>query len=72
MIGNKLFSVPLKVARTFYLNSTLPPSDPYSATLGELVKRSLPRGTQTHFVYKVGHRALFGPRQFPPQAKSVL
>lgn len=53
LIGDRLYNIPLIVPRTFYVNSVLPPTDPFAATMGEQVKRYLPRGHQAHYVYKV-------------------
>ena len=44
--------MPLTVARTFYLNSTLPPDAPEASGFGERVKRILPNGERAYYVYK--------------------
>lgn len=53
LVGSNMYAVPLSVPRTFYVNSTLPPSDPQAAALGELVKRTLPFGQEPFYIYKV-------------------
>ena len=52
MVGNNLYSTPLNVPRTFYINSTLDPSEPEAAALGQPVKRILPFGQETFNIYK--------------------
>jgi hypothetical protein len=53
LVGSNMYAVPLTVPRVFYVNSSLPPSDPQAAALGELVKRILPFGQEPLNVYKV-------------------
>ena len=53
LVGSNMYAVPLTVPRTFYVNSTLPPTDPQAAALGELVKRTLPFGQEPLNIYKV-------------------
>ena len=51
-MGNNLYSTPLNVPRTFYINSTLDPSEPEAAALGQPVKRILPFGQEAFNIYK--------------------
>ena len=50
--------MPLTVARTFYLNSTLPPDAPEARGFGERVKRILPNGERAYYVYKASTPSL--------------
>ena len=50
--------MPLTVARTFYLNSTLPPDAPEASGFGERVKRILPNGERAYYVYKASASSL--------------
>ena len=55
LVGARLYSVPLRVPRKFYVNSVLPPEDPESPaqTLGGLkVTRTLPFGREAFHIYE--------------------
>ena len=55
LVGARLYSVPLRVPRRFYVNSVLPPEDPESPaqTLGGLrVNRTLPFGREAFHIYE--------------------
>ena len=55
LVGARLYSVPLRVPRRFYVNSVLPPKDPESPaqTLGGLrVNRTLPFGREAFHIYE--------------------
>ena len=55
LVGARLYSVPLRVPRKFYVNSVLPPEDPDSPaqTLGGLkVSRTLPFGREAFHIYE--------------------
>ena len=55
LVGARLYSVPLRVPRRFYVNSVLAPEDPESPaqTLGGLrVNRTLPFGTEAFHIYE--------------------
>ena len=57
LVGSRLYSVPLRVPRKFYVNSLLPPEDPESPahTLGGLrVTRTLPFGREPFHIYEAG------------------
>ncbi len=56
LVGARLYAVPLRVPRTFYVNSTRAPTDADSPaqTLGGLkVQRSLPFGREPFHLYQV-------------------
>ena len=53
LVNRQVYAVPLRVARTFYVNSSLPPEDPLAAALGRRVVRTLPYGQEPHNVYQV-------------------
>ncbi len=58
LVGARLYSVPLRVPRKFYVNSVLPPEDPESPaqTLGGLkVSRTLPFGREAFHIYEASN-----------------
>ena len=60
LVGARLYSVPLRVQRRFYVNSVLPPEDPESPaqTLGGLrVNRTLPFGREAFHIYEASFSA---------------
>lgn len=61
LVGARLYSVPLRVPRKFYVNSVLPPEDPESPaqTLGGLkVTRTLPFGREAFHIYEASSQAM--------------
>ena len=55
LVGAQMYAVPLRVPRTFYVDSALPPDDPDSPahTLGGLrVQRTLPLGREPAHLYQ--------------------
>ena len=64
LVGARLYSVPLRVPRRFYVNSVLPPEDPESPaqTLGGLrVTRTLPFGREAFHIYEASCCILLNP-----------
>ena len=58
LVGARLYSVPIRVPRKFYVNSVLPPEDPESPaqTLGGLkVSRTLPFGREAFHIYEASN-----------------
>ena len=53
LVNRQVYAVPLRVARTFYVNSTLPPEDPVAVALGRRVVRTLPYGQEPFNIYQV-------------------
>lgn len=53
LVNRQVYAVPLRVARTFYVNSSLPPEDPIAVALGRRVVRTLPYGQEPFNVYQV-------------------
>lgn len=60
LVNRQVYAVPLRVARTFYVNSSLPPEDPVAVALGRKVVRTLPYGQEPFNVYQVGDETLRG------------
>ena len=61
LVGAQMYAVPLRVPRTFYVDSALPPGDPDSPaqTLGGLqVQRTLPLGREPAHLYQARAPAL--------------
>ncbi len=54
LVNKQVYAVPLRVPRTFYVNSSLPPEDPLAVALGRRVIRTLPYGQEPFNVYQVG------------------
>jgi DNA polymerase epsilon subunit 1 len=60
LVEARLYAVPLRVPRTFYVNSTLAPDDPDSPALtmgGLKVTRTVPFGREAFHLYQVRPRA---------------
>ena len=53
LVNRQVYAVPLRVARTFYVNSSLPPDDPVAVALGRRVVRTLPYGQEPFNIYQV-------------------
>ena len=53
LVSRQVYAVPLRVARTFYVNSSLPPEDPIAVALGRRVVRTLPYGQEPFNIYQV-------------------
>ena len=53
LAGPRLYSIPLTVLRTVYVNSSAPPGDAQVQALGASCKRTLPHGHQAQHVFKV-------------------
>ena len=53
MVNRQVYAVPLRVVRTFYVNSSLPPEDPVAVALGRRVVRTLPYGQEPSNIYQV-------------------
>lgn len=53
LVNKQLYGVPLRVPRTFYVNSSLAPEDPVAQALGRRVTRLLPYGQQPLNIYQV-------------------
>ena len=53
LAGPRLYSVPVKVPRTVYINSTAPASDARCQGLGAPTTRMLPHGHQALHLFKV-------------------
>ena len=53
LVNRQVYAVPLRVARSFYVNSGLPPEDPVAVALGRRVVRTLPYGQEPHNIYQV-------------------
>lgn len=63
LVGPRLYSVPLRVPRRFYVNSVLPPdnSESPAQTLGGLrVTRTLPFGREAFHIYEASARKVPG------------
>lgn len=50
-----MYTIPIRIPRTFYVDCTLPPDAAEVAALGlgPPLKRTLPGGAEAHFVYQV-------------------
>ncbi|KAK9824549.1 hypothetical protein WJX72_011249 [[Myrmecia] bisecta] len=53
LADSRLYAVDVRVPRTFFVDSVLPPTDPEVAEMGTRVVRVLPHGAQAHNVYQV-------------------
>lgn len=53
LAGSRLYATPIRVPRSFYINSSLPPTDPLTEPVRPAVTRTLPHGHQPEHVYKV-------------------
>lgn len=53
VINGRMHTIPLRIPRSFYINSTLPPDAPEASALGPTLKRVLPGGREVHYVYQV-------------------
>lgn len=53
LVNRQVYAVPLRVLRTFYVNSSLPPDDPVAQALGRRVVRTLPYGEEPRNIYQV-------------------
>ncbi|KAK9798895.1 hypothetical protein WJX73_003389 [Symbiochloris irregularis] len=53
MAGTQVYATPLRVPRSFYINSGLPPAHPLAQGLGFRVSRTLPHGHQPINVYQI-------------------
>jgi hypothetical protein len=56
LVNKQVYAVPLRVPRTFYVNSSLAPEDPIAVALGRRVIRTLPYGQEPFNVYQVSMR----------------
>ena len=66
LVNRQVYAVPLRVARTFYVNSSLPPEDPVAVALGRRVVRTLPYGQEPFNVYQVRPEETVGIMQLRP------
>lgn len=77
LVNRQVYAVPLRVARTFYVNSSLPPENPVAVALGRRVVRTLPYGQEPFNVYQVRaedllHEATKASLKQEPMTASLL
>ena len=60
LVNRQVYAVPLRVPRTFYVNSSLPAEDAVAQALGRRVIRTLPYGQEPLNVYQVNSRSRLG------------
>ena len=53
LAGPRLYSIPVRVPRTVYINSSAAPGDARVQALGATCKRTLPHGHQAQHIFKV-------------------